>query len=103
MTKNIQINDISFLLSEQLSTIEKFYYAAVIHLLLLKIHPFNDGNGRTARLIEKWFLAEKLGEQAWFIPSEKYYYQTSMTITKTYKGLVLNTKRWIMSVVYRFC
>jgi Fic family protein len=67
--------DIEFLLAEQLTTIEKFYYAAVIHLLLLKIHPFNDGNARTARLIEKWFLSEKLGENAWFIPSEKYYYQ----------------------------
>ena len=68
-------DDIAFLLSEPLTTIEKFYYAAVIHLLFLKIHPFNDGNGRTARLLEKWFLAEKLGAQAWFIASEKYYYQ----------------------------
>ncbi|MDR0681877.1 MAG: Fic family protein [Dysgonamonadaceae bacterium] len=40
----------------------------------MKIHPFNDGNGRTAHLIEKWFLAEKLGEKAWFIQSERYYY-----------------------------
>jgi Fic family protein len=40
----------------------------------VKIHPFNDGNGRTARLLEKWFLASKLGEKAWYIPSELYYY-----------------------------
>ena len=35
----------------------------------------NDGNGRLARLLEKWFLAEKLGEKAWFLETEKMYYQ----------------------------
>lgn len=47
----------------------------MIHLVFAKIHPWNDGNGRSARIIEKWFLAEKLGEKAWFIQSEKMYYQ----------------------------
>lgn len=42
--------------------------------MFVKIHPFNDGNGRTARLIEKWFLAEKLGDKSWFLQSEKMYY-----------------------------
>jgi Fic family protein len=51
----------------------------MIHLVFLKIHPFDDGNGRTARLLEKWFLAEKLGSQAWFVQSEKYYYQQHRT------------------------
>jgi Fic family protein len=37
------------------------------------IHPFSDGNGRAARLLEKWFLAEKLGVKFWAISSEKYY------------------------------
>ena len=69
------LEDIEYLLSADLSVAQCFYYAAVIHLLLLKIHPFNDGNGRTSRLLEKWFLAQKLGEKAWYIPSEKYYYQ----------------------------
>ncbi len=31
-------------------------------------------DGRSARLLEKWFLAEKLGEKAWFVQSEKFYY-----------------------------
>ena len=63
------------LLSANLTTAQCFYYAAVIHLLLLNVHLFNDGNGRTSRLLEKWFLAQKLGEKAWYIQSEKYYYQ----------------------------
>jgi Fic family protein len=46
-----------------------------LHLIFLNIHPLNDGNGRTARLLEKWFLASKIGDFAWQIPSEKYYFE----------------------------
>ena len=66
--------DIEVLLEEKLSFKEVLYFASMLHLVFVKIHPFEDGNGRTARLLEKWFIAEKLGEQAWFIQSEKYYY-----------------------------
>jgi Fic family protein len=67
-------NDISILLKENLSIEEVFYFASFIHLIFVKIHPWNDGNGRTARLLEKWFLAQKLGEKSWFVQSEKMYY-----------------------------
>lgn len=67
--------DLSLLLRTELSTRETFFYASLLHLIFLNIHPLNDGNGRTARLLEKWFLASKLGDKAWQIPSEKYYYQ----------------------------
>ncbi len=66
--------DIEFLLSEPLNFKEVFYYAAYIHLAFVKIHPFQDGNGRTARLLEKWFLMEKLGKKAMAIQLEKNYY-----------------------------
>lgn len=52
---------------------EVFYHASFIHLIFVHIHPFSDGNGRAARLLEKWFLAQKIGEIAWGIQSEKYY------------------------------
>lgn len=67
-------DDISLLLTRKLTTAEVFYYAAFIHLIFVNIHPFVDGNGRTTRLIEKWFLAKKLGENAWSITSEKNYW-----------------------------
>ncbi len=69
------MSDLEVLISEEMSIEEVFYYAALIHLVFVKIHPWNDGNGRCGRLIEKWFLAEKLGEKAWFISSERMYYE----------------------------
>ncbi len=65
--------DINELLSQELTNIEAFYFAAFIHLHFAHIHPFRDGNGRAARLLEKWFIAEKLGHDFWKIPSEEYY------------------------------
>ncbi|WP_200890677.1 Fic family protein [Pedobacter lusitanus] len=66
--------DLDLLTGAELSFGEVLYYAAMIHLVFVKIHPWNDGNGRSARLIEKWFIAEKIGEKAWYLPSEKHYY-----------------------------
>ena len=65
--------DIEELISSELSESEVFYFASLIHLRLAHIHPFRDGNGRAARLIEKWFITEKLGHDFWKIPSEEYY------------------------------
>jgi len=65
--------DIMNLLSKTLTSQEVFYHASLIHLKFVHIHPFMDGNGRTARLLEKWFIAEKLGRKFWRIPLEEYY------------------------------
>ncbi len=65
--------DIDALLQTSTTIKETLYFAALIHLRFVHIHPFADGNGRSARLLEKWFLTSKLGEQYWYILSEKYY------------------------------
>jgi len=70
---NYFYQDLDELISNELDEIEVFYFASLIHLRFAHIHPFRDGNGRAARLLEKWFVAEKLGEDFWKIPSEEYY------------------------------
>jgi len=72
MMKNFFV-EIVALLAAELSLEETFYFAAFIHLRFVHIHPFRDGNGRAARLLEKWFLAQKLSTSCWKLPTEKYY------------------------------
>lgn len=81
--------DLAALSNHNLSLQEVFYYASLLHLVFVKIHPFDDGNGRISRLIEKWFLAEKLGGQAWFLQSEKSYYLNHQTYYKNIRLLGL--------------
>lgn len=69
----IFFEELSTLVNEKLTQEEVFYFASLIHLRFVHIHPFRDGNGRTARLLEKWFISEKLGKSFWEIPSEEYY------------------------------
>ena len=71
---NRLFNDIDILLKREMTISEVFYFASMIHLVFIKIHPFADGNGRSARLLEKWFIAQKLGSKAWFIQSERLYH-----------------------------
>jgi len=82
-------NDIALLMTAELGFAETFFFASLIHLVFVKIHPFEDGNGRTARLLEKWFLAQKLGAKAWFVQSEKYYYDQHQTYYKNIRLLGL--------------
>lgn len=81
--------DIDVLIAVDMNAEEVFFFASLIHLVFVKIHPFNDGNGRTARLLEKWFLAQKLGPKAWFIQSEKSYYQQHQTYYQNLRVLGL--------------
>ncbi|HPW66406.1 MAG TPA: Fic family protein [Salinivirgaceae bacterium] len=92
-------DDIDELLKSDLSYKEIFYFASMIHIWLAKIHPFIDGNGRSARLLEKWFLVSKLGIYAWSINSEKYYWDNRpdyyQNIALGYNYYVLNWNRCI--------
>ena len=82
-------NDLNQLLNTDMSIEEVFYYASMIHLVFVKIHPWNDGNGRSARLLEKWFVALKLGDKAWFTESEKHYYSHHKSYYQNIRALGL--------------
>lgn len=78
--------DIKTLSDKKLNTKEKFYYASMLHLWLAMLHPFTDGNGRAARLLEKWFLSSTIGDVAWSINSEKNYWDNR---PQYYKNIAL--------------
>ncbi|MEP6795193.1 MAG: Fic family protein [Saprospiraceae bacterium] len=89
--------DLDQILNTDLDFAEVFYYASNLHLTLCTIQPFADGNGLLARLVEKWFVAEKLGPKAWFIFSENYYFEYS----SMYKILLGKVGPDYQSVDYR--
>jgi Fic family protein len=95
-------SDLDVLLKSDLSVNDVFYYAAFLHLIFVKIHPWSDGNGRSARLIEKWFVAEKLGEKAWFLQSEKYYFENKDLYYQFLKncGLEYQNTDWSRAVPF---
>ena len=71
--------------------------AAIIHFYLAFVHPYFDGNGRTARLVHLWFLIQKGYQSALFIPfseliekSRKAYYDafTAVEENRNYSGKI---------------
>jgi len=79
--------DIKIILDKTLILNETLYYASYIHLVFVKIHPFQDGNGRVGRLLEKWFLFRKLGKKAAPIQLEKNYYSNQSLYYRNLKNL----------------
>jgi Fic family protein len=64
-----------YTINQQIPDVEtSFYFASMLHHWIAMIHPFGDGNGRIARLVEKWFLASVFGKKAWSWPTEKFYW-----------------------------
>lgn len=72
--------------------IDDLVKAAIIHFYIAYLHPYFDGNGRTARLVHLCFLIQKDYGSALFIPfsgriekSRKAYYDAFTAVEKNRK------------------
>lgn len=95
--------DVNKLLNSELNLPEVFFFAPLIHLIFVKIHPFQDGNGRTARLLEKWFFLQKIGPKASSIQLEKNYYQNLQAYYKNLRKIGLEYENLNYSEALDFC
>lgn len=86
---------VSDLLNRKLTLAESFFWASWLHLMIALVHPFSDGNGRTARLCEKWFLATTLGDRAFGVASEECYWKNR---PRYYSALKLGVNYWEMDM-----
>ncbi len=78
-----------------------FELAALIHAKLTWIHPFEDGNGRTARTIMNWLLIKKK-YPLFFIPYEKreeYYLALEEADKKNNKTYIAKMLRLVIDQV----
>jgi Fic family protein len=73
--------------------------AAVAHLEFVRIHPFMDGNGRTARLLETLLLSQYSWDARGLIALEPYYRKN---LAQYYKmiALSLSNQNWTAWVTF---
>ncbi|MDP3728388.1 MAG: Fic family protein [bacterium] len=68
--------------------IHPFILACLLHAQFVEIHPFEDGNGRTGRVLMNWILMQA-GYPKIFVPvklRQKYYESIDLHNKKDFKG-----------------
>ncbi len=83
------------LVKSKMSDSEIIFWSSWLHLEIALIHPFLDGNGRSARLLEKWFMSLKKGENTWFLQTENYYFENRQIY---YKNLRKAENYWEVDI-----
>lgn len=64
--------------------------AAVIHFYIAYLHPFFDGNGRTARLVHLWYLVQQGYSSALYVPFSSYINDSRKDYYKAYSLIEQN-------------
>lgn len=87
--------------NENKNKLHPFELATLVHAKLTWIHPFEDGNGRTARTIMNFILMKK-GFPMFFIPFEKreqYYNALDIADKGNYKEYISKTLQLIIDQI----
>jgi Fic family protein len=64
----------------------------VIHYYFAYLHPYFDGNGRMARLLQLWYLVQKGYSQALFIPFSAFINDSKGAYYKAFSQITENRK-----------
>lgn len=72
--QELMVKYIEFINSDSMLRADSLLRAACAHFYLAMIHPFRDGNGRTARFVEAWLLNNS-GYRLLAPLLSNYYYQ----------------------------
>ena len=64
--------------------------SVVIHYYFAYLHPYFDGNGRMARLLQLWYLVQKGYTAALFIPFSAYISENKSGYYKAFKSISEN-------------
>ena len=75
---NVLMNELISYLEKEYNTTDPLILAGIFHKQFVIIHPFMDGNGRTARLITKYLLA-RMGLDTFQLFSFENYYNQNVT------------------------
>lgn len=90
-------------------TVHPLVLAAVAHIEFINIHPFDDGNGRTARALTAYFLARGGWRLRDFVSVEQVfggdvgeYYAELRKLGDRYHGRSITLTNWIGWTLQRF-
>ncbi len=72
------MNELTAYLEKEYNTTDPLILAGIFHKQFVVIHPFMDGNGRTARLVTKYLLA-RMGLDTFQLFSFENYYNQNVT------------------------
>ena len=72
------MNELVSYLEKEYNTTDPLILAGIFHKQFVVIHPFMDGNGRTARLVTKYLLA-RIGLDTFQLFSFENYYNQNVT------------------------
>lgn len=72
------MNELIAYLEKEYNTLDPLILAGIFHKQFVVIHPFMDGNGRTARLVTKYLLA-RMGLDTFQLFSFENYYNQNVT------------------------